>query len=443
MSPSPSVLDENAMLGLASCPRRRPIARPPKVPANPSCAMTREYLTLQSLNDDCLLHILKFVGGTKLVSLARLSRQFRALVNHPDLWRHIRVSGSVPVAIAFMNHALLPRASAIRSLSFEKITFVSYTLIPGYEIENTFHTMFYQAVEGLLQKCGSQLNELVVAENGDTVFADSHFFFSSFAQHSHSLRKISLLSTKNSAYVDDGTLMLLTSSCGGVQHYRDLQGDGPSIKTMSLILDGWPSLESLEVNTNTRHCQEFAAHVAQFSDRLHHLRISHFDDSLMYNEGGWRYSSIRQSMNSTRATELLAYPLGPTGLEAVCIGLSNLISLESLTIDLRTTKHADGLYVDHIESLLLAAPRIKSFTYMVSYSTYYKSDGSLGRADFDPRSLRKTPDSTWVTNQYQNRIVTGCPSHRRGGALALVRILDRIRVAVECRGIKAVLSWSV
>ena len=113
-------------------------------------------------------------------------------------------------------------------------------------------------------------------------------------------------------------------------------------------MDGFHSLHSLDLNSESLKIHDFCTAIHHFHLRLRNLKFTHFRDALN---------------DSTKSVLFKA--------------LGRLDRLETLTMDWEMTNHRDGLDVADVSLLLESCAKLKSWTYCVPLDAYFEDHGSL------------------------------------------------------------------
>ncbi|KAI9334170.1 hypothetical protein BDR26DRAFT_587088 [Obelidium mucronatum] len=319
--------------------------------------------SLASLPEARLLSILRYCDSKSLARCSQLNRQFKILTNSDILWRYVNISGHCSRAVKFIDQVLLKHTSSIKAISFESISFM-----PDPR-SNVHAGTFFASIEALLSQVGSNLLEFRVddavatpfpegqmnfrlpvpsqlttgTKHQATLFGNFHSLIQIIKKHCPNVKAVSLSGDRDSMYIGDENMKLLTEACPTVESFVDEEACGLSPQAILTMATGWSNLTSLELDTESMDIVDFKSSISLFGDRLTRLSITHFAEALS-----------KASFSSFVST------------------LKNLTHLEILAIDHSETQHLDGFDSDQLKTILDACPRLKGFEYFSSIKSYFE-----------------------------------------------------------------------
>ncbi|KAJ3417520.1 hypothetical protein HDV05_003384 [Chytridiales sp. JEL 0842] len=305
---------------------------------------------MESLPDDCLTVALSYLEKRQLILCGHLSRRFRNVINHPNLWRKVVIDGDIETATAFICNALLSRnrASFIRTLTVKNI------VVPP-EASPSTPEVFSNSVNRLITSSGNRLIEfhmeditihprglqkvLAVPPTHYPLFAD-HDIISGVATYCPNLKEISFAGSEEADYIGDDMVLMLTNSCPFVERFSDKEAFGLTPQAILHVVDGWKCLKTLELNTECMDITTFASTISLFGSRLTTMGVTHFQDPLS------------------------------TNLETLFEALSKLTNLQALSFDFEMTPHQDALTSTQVEMLVEVCPTLKRLNVSVPIEGY-------------------------------------------------------------------------
>ncbi|KAJ3212882.1 hypothetical protein HDU82_004795 [Entophlyctis luteolus] len=352
---------------------------------------------LIALPDKLLVGALRYCSTRDLVRCRLVCLRLRHLVeaHAATLWRNVVVSGHAAVAAKFIVSAVLPKASLIRSLSFESI---SFALTPPARTVESIVAVFFAAVEELFSRVGPNLCDLRLdnsthGQPADVAFkltipastlaqsatylAESHYLFghaqmliAPLGKHCPNIKSISLSSDSDeNVYIGDANLLLLMQSCPEVETFIDDEPCGITATALTNMVDNWKNLSSLEIDTDCMSVEDFHDSVSKFGGRLKRLSIMGFADP-------FDDDSTKQLFLDT---------------------LRSLENLEVLAINHSKTHTIEGIDPDIMKEILDACPKLYGFEYFPTIESYFDfDDGSESHSfDAEARSIAQSSTGSW------------------------------------------------
>jgi hypothetical protein len=206
------------------------------------------------------------------------------------------------------------------------------------------------------------------------LFSEPHKFFAVVAENCKTIKRISISCSDDVGYIGDSNILMLTNCCPIVEEFRFEQLSGLTSQALLYLVDGWKSLRSLELNTESISVNTFSKALALLGSRLRRLSVTHFIDALR-----------NRDTHPTTESDLT--------FTAFLAALLKLSKLEILAIDLSNSPYRDGLNHADIQKLLESCSKLKGFEYFAALDAYFETnDDTLSVMspsvphDFDPDS---------------------------------------------------------
>jgi hypothetical protein len=369
--------------------------------------MTLQTSSIDILNDDCILEIIKHLPIKERLAFGASSMRHRLLGSLPSNWHYVTFSGEIARITAFIKSLIQKgSASAITHMEFVDVRFPRPLLVSSPPSDESVVVIsdFFMATETLFSHT-KRLNSLLIDEQ--TVASGiyelgSTRFFGPILKHCKHIKSLTLLSSEEADYVGDNNILLL-SQLPAVESFVDGQAFGLSMRSLCFVAEGFTNLKTLKTNTECKSVCEFVRWLARKSlQGLQSLGVTHFQDNLV------------------------------DVIDTFVDGLRLLTDLRTFSLDLQFTRFGDAFGTMEWGKILRACPSIRRVDYTVGIESFIGQDDELDGLEEEPplseisASLSST-SSKWSTKKHQGYFAD----------------LERVRELFALRNVELNLNWSV
>ena len=241
----------------------------------------------------------------------------------------------------------------------------------------------------------------VIEDQSPSIFLNEHtgIFFSALGSCS-SLKKLILIGNEEFNAPSDELFLLLAFN-HQLEEFEERFSEGVGLGTLLSFCE-W-KLKSLRTVTDTKALRRFFEVILPMKRSLITLGVTYFDDDLV---------------------ESFDLFLG---------FLSQFKLLECLCLDFELSPQCDGLYPEHLQSLLKAVPSLKRLEYTVSWDVYFDLP--------TPKELRKSNPPYWTEVSTTLMNLAGTVSKNKEQVLAFLEIMKGLHKVCEENHVELDLRW--